>query len=42
MSRLRLRWPTFIELEVVGIGSLMLLGLASGLRSVVSAVASWF
>jgi hypothetical protein len=38
----RLRWPTFIELEMVLIGSLTLLGLASGLWSTVTAVASWF
>jgi hypothetical protein len=38
----RLRWPTFVELEVVLIGSLTLLGLASGLCSVVNAAASWF
>ncbi len=41
-TRPRLRWPTFIELEMVVIGSLTLLGLASGLSSAITAVASWF
>jgi len=42
VSRLRLRWPTFIEIEMVLIGSLTLLELTSGLWSAVNAVASWF
>lgn len=42
MAQSRLRWPTFIELEMLVIGSLTLLGLASGLCSAITAVASWF
>jgi hypothetical protein len=38
VSRPRLRWPALIELDMLVIGSLTLLELASGLRS----VASWF
>jgi hypothetical protein len=42
LTQLRLRWPTFIELEVVVIGSLTLVGLVSGSWSVANTVASWF
>jgi len=41
-TRPRLRRPTFSQLEIVVIGSLTLVAVASSLWSVINAVAGWF